>query len=817
VVRVLQKGGYDPAYERVETADVMGGALGREAWDVIIADYKMPHFSGLEALKLYKEKGLDIPFIIVSGAIGEETAVGCMISGAHDYVMKNNLSRLVPAIQRELQEARSRRERKKAEEALWESEARYRSLFENNHAIMLLIDPDNGAIADANAAASAYYGWSLETLKKMRIDEINTLTSKRVSAEMKLANSEKRNHFFFKHRRADGTICDVEVYSGPILLEGKNLLYSIVHDITERKHAEKNLFLEKQRLTMITDHSPYGLVFIAADGTFEYINPKFTEVFGYGLDDVPDGKEWFKKAYPDPQYRQEVISAWLGDLEKIKPGEKRPRVFTVTCKDGARKVVNFIPVQLETGQNIMACQDVTQLKDAEERLTNAAAQWRTTFDSIADPVMILDNDFKIVRANRAAAVLMDLPVEKVPGNHCYALMHHSDGPPGICPHAKMLETKEHAEAEVYFDDSGKWFSITVDPMFDDAGNLIGAVHAMKDMTERRAMEEQIRKSEENYRSIFENSIEGIFQTTPEGRFLSANPALAKMFGYESPEDLMNNVTDLAKQGYADPEERVRYKHIIEEHGSVKGFETLHYKKDGGTFWVSINAHSVYDGRGKLHHYEGTLEDVTPRKHAEEDLNESMERLKNAMEGIIDTISAAVEVRDPYTSGHQRRVSSVAVAIASQMGLPEAQIEGIRTAAVIHDLGKISIPAEILSKPRKLSEVEFSLIKTHPQIGYDILKDIKFPWPVARIILQHHERLNGSGYPQGLRDGQILLEAKILAVADVVEAIASHRPYRAALGIEAALQEIEENRGVLYDADTVNECLKLFRENGFNIE
>ena len=590
----------------------------------------------------------------------------------------------------------------------------------------------------------------------------------------------------------------------------------LFNDITERKQSDENLSLEKQKILTITDHSPYGLVFIAADGTFEYINPKFTEMFGYDLNDVPNGKEWFKKAYPDEQYRQEVISAWLGDIKKTKPGEKRPRIFTATCRDGARKTVNFISVLLETGQNIMTCNDVTQLKDAEEKLINAAAQWRTTFDSIADPVMIIDNDFRILRANKATSVFTALPIEKIPGNRCYNIMHHTDGPLEICPHTKMRETKEHAEAEIYIDDTDKWFSVTVDPMFDDAGNPIGSVHVMKDMTERRAMEEHLRKSEEKYRSIFENSIEGIFQTTSEGRFLSANPALAKMFGYESPEDLINNVTDLAKQGYVDPEERVRYKQIVKEKGAVKGFETQHYKKDGGTFWISINARSVYDEKGKLLYYEGTIEDITTRKHSEDALLESVERLKNAMEGIIDTISAAVEVRDPYTSGHQRRVASVAAAIASEMGLPEPQIEGIRTSGVIHDLGKISIPAEILSKPRKLSEVEFSLIKTHPQTGHDILKDIKFPWPIAQIILQHHERLDGSGYPQGLRDGQILLEAKILAVADVVEAIASHRPYRAALGIEAALQEIEENRGVLYDADAVNECLKLFREKGFKL-
>jgi len=177
---------------------------------------------------------------------------------------------------------------------------------------------------------------------------------------------------------------------------------------------------------------------------------------------------------------------------------------------------------------------------------------------------------------------------------------------------------------------------------------------------------------------------------------------------------------------------------------------------------------------------------------------------------------AVETRDPYTAGHQRRVAGVACAIATEMNLPADQIDGIRMAAAIHDLGKISVPAEILSKPTKLTAIEFSLIKTHSQSGYDILKDIDFPWPVARIVLEHHERINGSGYPHGLARDNILMESRIMAVADVVESMASYRPYRPALGIDAALNEIEKNRGTLYDNAVVDACLRLIREKGFQL-
>ncbi len=191
-----------------------------------------------------------------------------------------------------------------------------------------------------------------------------------------------------------------------------------------------------------------------------------------------------------------------------------------------------------------------------------------------------------------------------------------------------------------------------------------------------------------------------------------------------------------------------------------------------------------------------------------------EILQKSLEQSIRAIADTVEARDPYTAGHQRRVGELAVAIAREMGLPEEKIHGIQLAATVHDLGKIHIPAEILSKPGKLSDIEFMLIKTHPQAGYDILKDVDFPWPIADIVRQHHERLDGSGYPQGLKDGQILLESSIMAVADVVETMSSHRPYRPSLGMELALKEIERGRGSAYDPAVADACLKLFREGRF---
>ena len=212
---------------------------------------------------------------------------------------------------------------------------------------------------------------------------------------------------------------------------------------------------------------------------------------------------------------------------------------------------------------------------------------------------------------------------------------------------------------------------------------------------------------------------------------------------------------------------------------------------------------------RLRHH---LEDLVLERTAE--LRESQNSLKNSLLDSITALAATVEMRDPYTAGHQRRVAQLAVAVAKELQLPEDQVEGVHLAGVVHDVGKIRVPAEILSKPRRLMEMEFAIIKEHAQDGYEILKSIDFPWPIAQIVRQHHERLDGSGYPQALKGDQILLEARILAVADVVEAMSSHRPYRAALGVEAALKEIELGRGSVYDATVVDACLRLFAEKRF---
>ena len=231
-------------------------------------------------------------------------------------------------------------------------------------------------------------------------------------------------------------------------------------------------------------------------------------------------------------------------------------------------------------------------------------------------------------------------------------------------------------------------------------------------------------------------------------------------------------------------------------------------------WLAASAATAIEN-AKL--YQIAQQEIAKKESAKADLDDSVRKLNRILNGTIQAIALIVERKDPYTAGHQRRVSVLAQAIAEKMGLSEEKIEGIRISSLIHDIGKMAIPAAILSKPGILDKEEFALIKKHPQVGYEILKEVEFPWPVSQIVHQHHERLNGSGYPQGLSGDEILLEARILCVADVVEAMASHRPYRAALGIPVALEEINRQKGIFYDPEVVNVCSLIFEESDFCFE
>lgn len=336
----------------------------------------------------------------------------------------------------------------------------------------------------------------------------------------------------------------------------------------------------------------------------------------------------------------------------------------------------------------------------------------------------------------------------------------------------------------------------------------GIIH---DISKREKSEQSLQVSEERFRALIEQSLAGIY-ISKDGVYQYANPRMEQLLGY-GPGNLVGlRVEDIVVED--DLAIVIAEREKLKDGAISTAFEVRARRKDGSIITLGV--------QGSLYKFDSTsatigmAQDISDKKQAEEEIAHHVSQLEAAFKSTVKVATTLVEMRDPYTAGHQRRVAQVAVAIGAELGFDAHRQEGLGVAGYLHDVGKITIPAEILSKPGKITAIEFQLIQCHAQLGYEVLKNIEFRWPVAEVALQHHERLDGSGYPQGLKGEAILLEARIMAVADVVEAMSSHRPYRAGLGIEAALAEIERGRGTVYDPDVSDACLRLFREKGFTI-
>ena len=378
---------------------------------------------------------------------------------------------------------------------------------------------------------------------------------------------------------------------------------------------------------------------------------------------------------------------------------------------------------------------------------------------------------------------------------------------------------------------------------------------------QKRAEEALRDSESKYQFLAEKMGDVVFTVDMNMVTTYVSPSIERMLGF-TPEERMSQKVD---QQLTPKSQKLVLQTLSVELGLEKAkgadlnrsatMELEYYHKDGSIKHLVTYIRGIRDSEGNLTGFYGSHHDITERKQAEEalqkahddlesqvtlrtaelskanellqadiverrkaeeELKQTLEILRKSVGTTIQVMVSAVEMRDPYTAGHQIRTADLARAIATEMGLPKDKIDGIRMAGSIHDIGKLSIPAEILSKPTKLTNNEFNMIKDHSQSGYEMLKNVESPWPLAEIVYQHHERMDGSGYPRNLKGDEIIIEARIMAVADVVEAMASHRPYRPGLGIDAALAEIEKNKGIHYDNTVADACLRLFREKGYQL-
>ncbi|MCK5786971.1 MAG: PAS domain S-box protein, partial [Candidatus Sabulitectum sp.] len=454
-------------------------------------------------------------------------------------------------------------------------------------------------------------------------------------------------------------------------------------------------------------------------------------------------------------------------------------------------------------------------------LTESEGRYKALFENSGRALLFMEEELILDANSKAGEVFACKPSDLI-GMRPYELSP-PDQPDGSSSLEKAIEGIQAAIAgkPQYF----RWIHLRMNGELFPAEISLNAVELggkhyiqaiVNDITSREQAEVALQKSEKNYRTLSDNVPVGVFRSNPKGggTLLSANPMMAEMFGYNSQDELLQHSPDSL---FLDSESRELFLKKFESDGVIENFETLMHRKDGSEFWASISARYLppndKDDSGMI---DGILKDISESKLQEARLRKSVDNLEKAMEGTVAAMSLLVEMKDPYTSGHQKGVALLACAIGRDMGLDDDTIDCIRIASTLHDLGKLNVPLEILNKPGPLNEFEMDFLRTHPGAGYDILKAIEFPWPVAEVIHQHHEREDGSGYPRGLKGDEIMTEARIIAVADVVEAVASRRPYRASLGIDVALEIIREGYGTTFNEEVVDSCLKLFNEKGFTL-
>ena len=469
------------------------------------------------------------------------------------------------------------------------------------------------------------------------------------------------------------------------------------------------------------------------------------------------------------------------------------------------------------GQRILDRQDIKRER-AEDALSASASRYRAVAQTATDAIITADGAGTIVEWNPAAERMFGYTEAEVIGQPLTLLMPHRyraghlDGIRRIQAGGERHVIGKSVELHGLTKTGSEFpLELALSEWETPEGRFSAGI--IRDITERKRAEELLRAAAEQFRGLVEQSIAGTY-IIQDGTFAYVNPRFAEIRGYGSADELIgrDNISVVAAEDRDIVAENTRRLLAGEILNINYSFTAL--RKDGST--VEVGAHSAlatYRGRPAII---GLMQDISEKKRAEEQINRYIAQLENTFMHAVNIATTLGELRDPYTAGHQRRVAEIAAAIGAELGFDARRVEGLRVAGHLHDIGKISIPTEILAKPGKLSSAEFTLIKGHAQAGYDVLKDVEFPWPVAQVALQHHERMDGSGYPQGLKGEAILLESRIMAVADVIEAMSSHRPYRPGLGIAAALSEIERGRGTLYDANVADACLRLFREKGYTI-
>ncbi|NVJ69434.1 MAG: PAS domain S-box protein [Alphaproteobacteria bacterium] len=587
--------------------------------------------------------------------------------------------------------------------------------------------------------------------------------------------------------------------------------------------ADERANLSEHRFRGVFEHSPMPMLIISkASGAIRMMNQSLLDWLGYSSAELSDTNAWFEKVYQHAGERTNLLALWEKDTELArKSGHPvmSPEVC-LTKKDGSNAFARG-SVSVTGDDIIVAWMDLTAIRQSEEALRESEQRFRSMIEETVTAVFVQDAN-GIVYANPSFCqmtgfsrdALIGQPISNfltiepdhtlVDTDKAFTLL--ADGQ--VEELSLRFRRKDRQEIEL---------EVKVRKILWDTGEAV--IATVEDITERRSLERSLRHGHDLLHKL-SAQVPGViyqYQLFPDGRscFPFASEGMEHIYEV-APEDVTEDASIVFSRLHPDDLEMVS--EAINRSAAdltpwVQDYRVTLPKQ--GMRWRSGNAQpeKLKDGSILWH---GFITDATDRKQIEEKLGQYVEQLESSMQQTLGAVARMVEARDPYTAGHEARVGEIAADIAKEMGWPENLCEGLKLTGLVHDIGKIAVPAEILVKPGQLTQIELDIVRTHAEAGYQILKDVAFPFPVADVIRQHHERLDGSGYPQGLKGDEILPEAKVIAIADVVESMASHRPYRPARGMEAALEEIQKGKGKIYDPEAVDALTRMVIDQGYKL-
>ncbi|WP_052729196.1 PAS domain S-box protein [Chromobacterium vaccinii] len=868
MVDALHEAGLKFITQRVDTKDAFQLSLETFNPNIILADCKQqPSYDGGAALQLVRETHPEMPVVMVTGALGEEKAVELLKAGAKDYVLKGGLVRLAPAVRRALADERSARSRKAAE-------LKYRRLFEAAKDGILILDAKTGLILEANPFLLELLGYAQDELIGKALWEIGALEHivANQDAFLTLKNKKYIRYDNLPLETKDGRSIEVEFISNVYMTGDLESIQCNIRDITERRRLQLALENNERRFRGLIENASDLVCVVDQLGCITYLSPSSEMMTGYRPDEAL-GRRFIDFIHPDDLPAATAILA----TDPSSPPVLQRVELRFRHKTGHFQVLDAIannrvddPALLGV---IVNARDITERKKIQADVEYKNSVLSTQQEASLDGILLVDDNGKIVSHNRRFIEVMQVPEALAAAGRDepmlqFAMQQYAEPEAFLARVRHLYAHKEETSHEEIRMKDGRTIERYSAPVVGENAKYYGRVWYFRDITVRKRIQELLEHANRALRTLSACKAALVHALTESALLDSVCRLIVEKGGYRmawigiAEQDQDRTIRAVKEFGddshylasvrfsLADtalgrgPTGAAIRTGTVQINQNLLTNSTLAPWREAAQrcgFQASIalpikNASAsplvltIYAGEpdafghdevvmlGELADELGYgIEAVRTRTDRDRIALENLRAdaaLRKSLEDSIKAIANTVELRDSYTAGHQRRVAQLAVAIARQLKLSEDTIHSIDLAASIHDLGKISIPAEILVKPSKLSNIEFQLVKGHSQAGYDILKDITFPWPIAPIVWQHHERLDGSGYPQGLVGDQILLQARIVAVADVVEAIASHRPYRAALGIDAALAEIKRGSGTAFDSAAVDACEHLFTTAGF---